>query len=138
MNASLPQPADSAASNPASAVRRDTPAPLPAGMSGPPGLIEQAMLNQPIARILRVLGEPSRGASQPETVSPLIHIAAHSLLADLRQRVREHQLQVAHGAFLGIVSARVRAAPSAAAYRAAQRSSRRSDPPRALPSTIPE
>ena len=68
----------------------------------------QAVPNQPVARILGVLGEPGRGAAQPEAVAPLVHVAAHALPADVRQRLRQHDLQVAHGALLRIVAARIR------------------------------
>ena len=68
---------------------------------------------EPQLRILRVLGKPLGRASQAKTVAPLIHIPAHPLLADIRQRPGEQNLQIAHGAFLRIVAARIGVEPGA-------------------------
>src|SRR5580700_6097857 len=108
MNASFPQPAVSTAASPASMARRDTPGGLSAGVGDMPRLIEKPVANQPRARIFGVFGEPGPGASQPEAVAPFIHVAAHALLADIGQRIRQYDLQVAHGALLGVVAARIR------------------------------
>src|SRR5277367_3358533 len=108
MNAARPQPATIIAANPASAVRRDTPPGSSASIGNASLQIEEPMANQPSTRILGVLRKPSRGAAQPEAVTPVIHIAAYALSADIRQGLRQDHLQVAHRAFFRIVAARIR------------------------------
>src|SRR5271170_2267600 len=105
MKATRPQPAARAAMRPASAVRREMLAGLSESIRGMAPHIDETVAHQPAARILRVLGEPRRCLPKPEAVTPFIHIAAHALGADVRQRFRQDQLQVAHRGFLRVVAA---------------------------------
>ena len=49
----------------------------------------QAVPQQPLPRILGILVEPGRRATQPETVAPLVHVAEHALRADIRKQIRQ-------------------------------------------------
>src|ERR1700676_196903 len=111
-NPSREQPAKSADS-PASAIRRDMVLGLPAGMGGAPVRIEQAVPHQPIPRILCILIKPLRGTSQPERVAPLIHVAAHPFAADVRQRLRQYDLQITDRILFRMVAAGIGIQPGA-------------------------
>ena len=75
-------------------------------------VVDESPRQQPLVGILGVLGKPGRGAAQAKGVSPLVHVAAHALAADVRQRVRQQDLQVAHRILLGMVAAGVRVQPA--------------------------
>src|SRR5208283_2174984 len=76
--------------------------------------IDQSVLAQPTLGVLRILGEPFRGTAQTKAVAPLVHIAAHPLPADILERCRQQNLQIAHCALFRIIAARVRIQAGAA------------------------
>jgi UDP-N-acetylmuramoyl-L-alanyl-D-glutamate--2,6-diaminopimelate ligase len=63
---------------------------------------------QPVAGILCILLEPGLRRTQPEAVTPGIHVRAQSCATNTRNGIGQQDLQIADGILLGIVPARIR------------------------------
>src|SRR5690606_3455420 len=73
----------------------------------PVGRVDQPVLEEPGPREARIAAPPRAGRSLSKAVAPRVHVGEGLLAPEARQIVGEQHLQIAHGAFLERVAARV-------------------------------
>lgn len=69
--------------------------------------LDQSLFEEPLAGVGSVFFEPGLGGAQAEAIAPGIHVSAETLGAHSGKMVCEENLQVANGAFLRILAARI-------------------------------